>query len=273
VCVRRVGLRRTKSAFRSRTQDFERIDVHLVALRANALLTVGEATLAARRVEVDAFTAAVAEGPQGTASNLEARHALKKAAAALADERARQAEGVTVGRLMAGARGAREVLQRRVRLQRLRVCVEASKFLVSTTDKAPLVTSIMCSDGVAFLLDAAVFQCAPGNANFDWRFACEPADGGKPVLFVGQDKHSASETNDPTVSGPELRNWYNLAEASLASVAATYDVVIVYVTNRRFTGDQAVLDACPRLLLVAADELECYLSPTFAHRGIVPDGP
>jgi hypothetical protein len=244
-------------------QDFERIDVHLVALRVNALLTVAGATLAAKVVAVD-----VAERRSALAIDEETAMALRAAKKALSDERARQEEGVTAKRLMAGARGTDEVLGRRVRLRQLRVCVEASEFLVSTTDVAPLTASIMFTDGVQRPLEEAVFQCAPGNAIIDWRDGCLAADAGKPIMFAGQDKHSASETNDPTVSGPELLKWYNLVVASLALYAATYDIVVVYVTNRRFTGDRAVLDACPRLLLVAADELEDHLSPTFAYRGL-----
>lgn len=249
-------------------QDFEGVDVHLVALRVNALLSVAEARRAAKSVAVRSRTVAVENAADSDRDS--AMAALDLSKAVLRAEEDAQEQGVTVGRVMAGARGSAAVLGRRVRLRYLPVVLEARKFLVQKTDKAALDAMVECIDGTSRALDEAVFQCAAGNANFDWRFVCAASDGGKPVFFAGQDKHSAVETTDATVSGPEVQAWYNVATGSMKPLVDAYDVVVVFVTNRRFTSVWTeTCAACPQLLLVSEDELDVYLSPTFAHRGLL----
>ncbi|CAG8697853.1 7120_t:CDS:1, partial [Acaulospora morrowiae] len=47
-----------------------------------------------------------------------------------------------------------------------------------------------------------------------------------------------------------------------------YDVVLVLFTNRKCTG-KINIETMPHLLLIYPENLEKYLSPTFAHRGLV----
>jgi hypothetical protein len=47
-----------------------------------------------------------------------------------------------------------------------------------------------------------------------------------------------------------------------------YDVILVLFTNRKCTG-KINIETMPHLLFIYTGNLEKYLSPTFAHHGLV----
>jgi len=165
-----------------------------------------------------------------------------------------------------GVKGDATLLQHQVKLCDLGVFTEQEKFLVKTTDTAQFSKSVLCDDNITRPLETAIFHCADECANIDHRWAVESADG-KPLAIFMQDKHSKYDTVDPKVSGPTLLEWYNTTLQSVSSYANDYEIILIFFTVHRFTGSN--LQEMPRLLLIDEDCIKDYLSPTFAHRGLV----
>ncbi|CAB4436218.1 unnamed protein product [Rhizophagus irregularis] len=165
-----------------------------------------------------------------------------------------------------GAKGKSNLLKCQVKLRQLDVFTEKNKLLVKTTDIAEFSKSVLCKDGITRSLETAIFHCADECANIDHRWVLE-ASNGKPLAIFMQDKYSDLDTNDPTVSGPEFEHWYKKTLKSVSSYSNDYDIVLVFFTVRRFTGSN--LQNMPQLLLIDDECIAEYLSPTFAHRGLV----
>ncbi len=151
---------------------------------------------------------------------------------------------------------------------------------------AILQEDILCTDGQTRSLTEGVFLCAPGNALFDARFECKPVHPATKSTSVWiQTKHSKLKlAEEHTITSRELQkvtsrelcHWYDNAIASLAAYAAHDEVVIVFITNRRYKAKTTPYDDlfkhCPRLLLLAADRsgsLAKFLGKTFGHRGLL----
>ena len=119
-----------------------------------------------------------------------------------------------------------------------------------------------------------VFLCAAATALFDGRFCCASAttDDSKPVLVVWQDKHTEVVDRSPVVSKSFILSWHAEAQRALTKWQPEYDVVFLFLTNRPLNGQGlGDADTLPRgLLVVARQQLDQYLSPTFAGRGLIP---
>jgi len=183
--------------------------------------------------------------------------------------------GVAIRDVVPGAVGAPAILDRRVALSttNIRARAECERLLATTTEAPPASTNVECDDGKRYslLTGESVFLCAKNTALFDGRFVCQPVNtASKPVLFMYQDKHSEETTQRGTVTTSIIQSWYAKAVSAMVNFSKTFDVVYLYVTNRRLTAEPAALiDSCAQLLLVTREQLSLYLSPTLAHRGLL----
>ncbi|GES82061.1 hypothetical protein GLOIN_2v1805244 [Rhizophagus clarus] len=166
-----------------------------------------------------------------------------------------------------GALGADTLLQRKVRLHSLKVFTENEKFLVKTDDVASFDKSVLCDDNVTRSLEEGVFRCCQGNANIDHRWILDSADNGKKLAIFSQIKYSERDVTTK-MSTPNIKDWYDITMKSVENYKNDYDVVLVLFTNRKCTG-KINIETMPHLLLIYPKNLEKYLSPTFAHRGLV----
>ncbi|GES90818.1 hypothetical protein GLOIN_2v1805244 [Rhizophagus clarus] len=166
-----------------------------------------------------------------------------------------------------GALGADTLLQRKVRLHSFKVFTENEKFLVKTDDIASFDKSVLCDDNVTRSLEESVFRCCQGNANIDHRWILDSANNGKKLAIFSQIKYSERDVTTK-MSTPNIKDWYNITMKSVENYKNDYDVVLVLFTNRKCTG-KINIETMPHLLLIYPKNLEKYLSPTFAHRGLV----
>ncbi|CAG8502250.1 6908_t:CDS:2, partial [Acaulospora morrowiae] len=166
-----------------------------------------------------------------------------------------------------GALGADTLLQRKVRLHNLKVFTESKKFLVKTDDVASFDKSVLCDDNVTRSLEEGIFHCYQGNANIDYRWILDSADNGKKLAIFSQIKYSERGVTT-TMSTPDIKDWYDITMKSIGNYKNDYDVVLVLFTNRKCTG-KINIETMPHLLLIYPENLEKYLSSTFAHRGLV----
>ncbi|CAG8567503.1 3221_t:CDS:2 [Diversispora eburnea] len=166
-----------------------------------------------------------------------------------------------------GAKGVDALLQRRVQLRKLNVFAEKDKFLERTDSIANLNKSILCDDNVTRSFDEGIFRCYRGCANIDHRLVLDSSDSGKKLAIFSQIKYSECDAST-TISIPFIKNWYETTIASVKNYKTEYDVVLVLFTNRRCLGHLNV-GQMPQLLLIYLENIESYLSPTFAHRGLV----
>ncbi|GES74835.1 hypothetical protein GLOIN_2v1805244 [Rhizophagus clarus] len=166
-----------------------------------------------------------------------------------------------------GALGADTLLQRKVRLHSLKVFTENEKFLVKTDDVASFDKSVLCDDNVTRSLEEGVSRCCQGNANIDYRWILDSADNGKKLAIFSQIKYSERDVTTK-MSTPNIKDWYDITMKSVENYKNDYDVVLVLFTNWKCTG-KINIETMPHLLLIYPKNLEKYLSPTFAHRGLV----
>jgi hypothetical protein len=166
-----------------------------------------------------------------------------------------------------GAKGTDTLLQRRVRLHKLKVYTENEKFLVKTSDIAKFTKFVSCDDNVTREFDKGVFRCYQGCANIDHRWVLDSADEGKKLAIFSQIKYSERDATT-TISTPAIKRWYDTTMASVKNYENEYDVILVLFTNRTCTGTIDI-EEMPQLLLIYPKNIENYLSPTFAHRGLV----
>jgi hypothetical protein len=171
-----------------------------------------------------------------------------------------------------GAKGDETLLRREVRLRELKVFIEKERFLAQKNSVPALSTSVLCDDNVTRGLAEGIYRCAINNANVDHRWAIDSVSG-KPLAIFMQDKHSALETDDSKVSYQFLGNWYTQTLRSVGKYREYYDVVLVFFTNRhcieKVEDLPELFRSMPHLLLIDDSCIKDYLSPTFAHRGLV----
>ncbi|GES73730.1 hypothetical protein GLOIN_2v1805244 [Rhizophagus clarus] len=166
-----------------------------------------------------------------------------------------------------GALGADTLLQRQVRLHKLRVYTENKKFLEKIDDVATFNNSVTCDDNVTRKLDEGIFRCFRGCANIDHRWILDSVDNTKKLAIFSQIKYSERDVTTK-MSTPNIKDWYDKTMKSVENYKNEYDVVLVLFTNRKCTG-KINIENMPHLLLINPENLEKYLSPTFAHRGLV----
>ncbi|CAG8635862.1 10024_t:CDS:2 [Funneliformis caledonium] len=166
-----------------------------------------------------------------------------------------------------GALGADTLLQRKVRLHSLKVFTENDKFLVETDDVASFDNSVLCDDNVTRSLEEGIFRCCQGNANIDHHWILDSADNEKKLAIFSQIKYSERGVTTK-MSTPNIKDWYDITMKSVENYKNDYDVILVLFTNRKCTG-KINIETMPHLLLIYPKNLEKYLSPTFAHRGLV----
>ncbi|CAG8597138.1 4343_t:CDS:2 [Ambispora gerdemannii] len=166
-----------------------------------------------------------------------------------------------------GALGADTLLQRKVRLHRLRVFIENKKFLEKIEDVATFNNSVTCNDNVTRRLDEGIFCCFRGCANIVHHWILDSANNRKKLAIFSQIKYSERDATT-TISTPGIKDWYDKTMKSVGNYENEYDVVLVLFTNRKCTG-KINIENMPHLLLIYPKNIEKYLSPTFAHRGLV----
>ncbi|CAG8536916.1 11796_t:CDS:2, partial [Racocetra fulgida] len=166
-----------------------------------------------------------------------------------------------------GAKGDDTLLQRRVRLYKLKVFTEKENFLQRTDSIAILNKSILCDDNVTRSFDEGIFRCHRGCANIDHRWVLDSSNSEKKLAIFLQIKYSECDAST-TISTSFIKKWYETTMSSVKNYEAEYDVVLVLFTNRRCSG-QPNFGKMPHLLLICLENIESYLSPTFAHRGLV----
>jgi hypothetical protein len=126
-----------------------------------------------------------------------------------------------------------------------------------------------------------VFICAPNKALIDGRLALPSASlvetEGKPIKVVCQLRFLDVRSEDPSVSVGEVAKWYTTTMKALSAYEGAFHLILLFVTNRRLTSTAAshdialrqLFDSCPRLMIVTKAEFEHWLTPTFAHRGLI----
>lgn len=247
-------------------QDFEVLHAQLQSVRINALLAVRTAEIEAASVAVEDIEAQL-RTPGG---HQKLRSKLRTAKSLSAELQSRSELGFTVAQVMPGALGSPSILDRRLALKPMQVGHETVKCLVEITDVAAVVSMIECKEGQCDSNDR-IFLCSPGNALIDGRFVCASADATmKPILFVWQDKHSSPDTERDTVNKKFILDWHANVSKAMKSWKNSFDVVYVFLTNRRLTKPHEFQASLPTdLLAITRIELSAYLSPTFAGRGLL----
>ncbi|GES82614.1 hypothetical protein GLOIN_2v1805244 [Rhizophagus clarus] len=165
-----------------------------------------------------------------------------------------------------GALGAETLLQRQVRLHKLRVYTENKKFLEKIDDVATFNNSVTCDDNVTRKLDEGIFRCFRGCANIGHRWILDSVDNTKKLAIFSQIKYSERDVTTK-ISTPNIKDWYDKTMKSVENYKNEYDVVLVLFTNRKCTGKINIKNM-PHILLIYSENIEKYLSPTFAHRGL-----
>ncbi|CAG8634545.1 6059_t:CDS:2 [Paraglomus brasilianum] len=166
-----------------------------------------------------------------------------------------------------GAKGDAALLQHEVILHKVGVFTEKERFLTLSKDTALFNTQVTCDDGITRDLMNGIYHHATNNANMDYRWAIDSVSG-KPLAIFMQDKHSLLETTNSEITYKELFKWYTTTLESVRRYRDHYDVVLVFFTNRVCKGSSDLSDM-PQLLLIDSDCIQEYLSPSFAHRGLV----
>ncbi|CAG8739623.1 9465_t:CDS:2, partial [Funneliformis caledonium] len=146
------------------------------------------------------------------------------------------------------AKGADTLLQRKVRLRRLKVFTENEKFLVKMSDIAKFTKFVLCDDNVSREFDRGIFRCYQGCANIDHRWILDSADEGKKLAIFSQIKYSERDTTT-TISTPVIKRWYDTTIASVENYKTEYDEILVLFTNRTCTGT-IDMEQMPKLLLI-----------------------
>ncbi|KAF9346082.1 hypothetical protein BGX26_002438 [Mortierella sp. AD094] len=194
--------------------------------------------------------------------------------AALVDEKSRLCRPLS--KVFRGAKGCRSLLDHQVKLREFEVFEESIKCLVEKTDVLVLADTIFCKDDEHRRKEDGIFLCMQGNANIDYRWIMQSGQEGKPLAIFLQAKHSELTTKGDTFNHDDLQKWYNLILNSTRSYNKDYEVVIVVITNKRYTAQDpekrnldVVIQGMPQLLLVEQSCIAQYLSPTFAYRGIL----
>ncbi|CAG8755860.1 24608_t:CDS:2, partial [Dentiscutata erythropus] len=132
-----------------------------------------------------------------------------------------------------GALGVNTLLQRKNK-----------KFLVKTDDVASFDKLVLCDDNIL-----------------------NSANNRKKLAIFLQIKYSERGITT-RISTPDIKDWYDITMKSVENYKNNYYVVLVLFTNQKCTG-KINIETMSHLLLIYLKNLEKYLSPTFAHRGLV----
>ncbi|KAF9087971.1 hypothetical protein BGX27_002830 [Mortierella sp. AM989] len=181
-----------------------------------------------------------------------------------------------------GVKGIRGLLDRQVRLQLQEVFREKFQCLHNQDDVLPFANDILCEDEIRHGREDGLFLCKKNNANLICRWIMKSGDGGKPLAIFVQAEHAELTTDGDKFSHKKLRGWYDKIHHSTSSFIGTYEVVIVLITNMKYTNPAAIqgryhddqygsdgISDMPELLLIDKSNIKEYLSPTFAYRGIL----
>ncbi|CAG8792910.1 45284_t:CDS:2 [Gigaspora margarita] len=166
-----------------------------------------------------------------------------------------------------GAKGAEMLLQRSVRLRKLEIFIEKENFFKRTDSIANLDKLILCDDNVTRLFDEGIFRCHRGCANINHRWVLDSSDNEKKLAIFLQIKYSECDAST-TISASFIKTWYETTMESVKNYETEYDIVLVLFTTQYCTGHLDV-GQMPHLLLISLENIESYLSPTFAHRALV----
>ena len=249
-----------------RWQDFEELHAHFQALRMKSLLAAQEARLLAAEEDLDSATKNYLSSIGTTSAKIAAAQK-RTCEAHLQDLRSKALKGFPLKQVCPGALGDAKTLARCVLLTPVRCYHETNKWIIKTVETPAIKHSVNCTEGI-IPLESGVFLCTAGTAVFDGRFVCASAGEDKPVLIAWQDKHTELDANG-TVNCQFILNWLQRARQCLHRWSAKFDVVHLFLTNRRRVDEFSA--AIPHdLLVVTQVELTEYLSPTLAGRGLIP---
>lgn len=125
---------------------------------------------------------------------------------------------------------------------------------------------IACGDDSPSIYDG-VFICREGNALVDFRTAVRtPKENErKPILLLFQIKHTALSSTSNTITSSFIEDWCRDTLAAFSAYQSTFDIALVFVTNRRLVGD---LPNSSNLFLISEKEIPAYLGP-LASRGLL----
>jgi hypothetical protein len=123
----------------------------------------------------------------------------------------------------------------------------------------------------------SILVCATNNAGIDVRhwLLVSMSSNATPVtaLCVRQLKHTELD-NSGSVSTQYILSWYKERVAEWSSCG--FPVIYVFVTNRHLAQSPnldcpALLQSCPRLIVVCRETLAGHLSPSLVHLALEPD--
>jgi hypothetical protein len=161
---------------------------------------------------------------------------------------------------------------------------EAKQFLHSKAGKVVDCIEIQVNEVEGDVpISNAVFLATTGNALFDNRwfmrieaekkrmFGFNRSASKKTIQILSQNKFSAPTTANATIKSSDIKSWYKDGVASLSK--SKHEHALCLFTNRSCYFDDGnltqLLKSCPRLILITANEMSEYLTPTFANRGLL----
>ncbi|OSX69156.1 hypothetical protein BU14_1791s0001 [Porphyra umbilicalis] len=161
-----------------------------------------------------------------------------------------------------------------------RVFVEQSKFITLVADVPEPNLGVQAAvvgerDYHFHELDEGVFCTCPGTALVDLRFSLRSAaDCSAYVHFFVQVKHT---TTGRTVNFTDVSEWHaSIQRATTRWRSGSSRTVFVFVSNRRATNESELTQSSfftherSDLLVITRTELSVLLTPTLAHRGLLP---
>eukprot|EP01128_Nolandella_sp_AFSM9_P010454 TRINITY_DN722_c0_g1_i2.p1 TRINITY_DN722_c0_g1~~TRINITY_DN722_c0_g1_i2.p1 ORF type:complete len:586 (+),score=123.54 TRINITY_DN722_c0_g1_i2:414-2171(+) len=148
----------------------------------------------------------------------------------------------------------------------LQVFEENQQCLTKIESHAEFKEKIACGDDSPSIYDG-VFICREGNALVDFRTAVRtPKESErKPILLLFQVKHSALSSTSNSITSTFIEDWCRDTLAAFSAYQSTFDIALVFVTNRRLVGD---LPNSTNLFLISEKEIPAYLGP-LASRGLL----
>ncbi|KAF9431563.1 hypothetical protein BGZ76_000148 [Entomortierella beljakovae] len=183
----------------------------------------------------------------------------------------------TLSDVIRGAIGNKKLLDRKVKLRTKEVYKEKKKCLRLKTSVLKLSETILCEFDESIKPEEGIFLCKKNAANLDCRWILE-TDDGKPMAIFVQTKHSDLTTDGNKFNQAQLNGWYKEISHSTSKYEKDYDVVIALITNREYNNPSTMvrgrtdaygINGMPNLLLIDKPRLKDFLSPTFAHRGLL----
>ena len=106
------------------------------------------------------------------------------------------------------------------------------------------------------------FMCHTGNPNVDSRMFFRTT--AKPIMLVKQLKHLECAENLTTIPFVYVEKWFKLTLSKLSNLSKTYDILCMFITNKKITGlPHRVWPE--NLLVVHADNINSYYGPFVAQ--------